>query len=104
MQEEAFGPVAPIRPFDTEDEVVALANDRRQGLAAYLYTRDLERAMRLCGRIEAGMVAVNRPRVSSAAAPFCGVKGSGFGASGGPEGLDEYLTTRCLTLPDGLAG
>jgi succinate-semialdehyde dehydrogenase/glutarate-semialdehyde dehydrogenase len=104
MQEEAFGPVAPVRPFDTEDEVVALANDRRQGLAAYLYTRDLERAMRLCGRIEAGMVAVNRPRVSSAAAPFCGVKGSGFGASGGPEGLDEYLTTRCLTLPDGLAG
>jgi succinate-semialdehyde dehydrogenase/glutarate-semialdehyde dehydrogenase len=100
MQEEAFGPVAPVRAFDSEDEVLRDANDRAQGLAAYLYTRDLERAMRVAGRLEAGMVAVNRSRVSSAAAPFGGVKHSGHGCSGGPEGIAEYLVTRDVTMPE----
>ncbi len=100
MQEEAFGPVAPIQAFDGEDEVLRRANDREQGLAAYLYTRDLERAMRVAGRLEVGMVAVNRGRVSSAAAPFGGVKHSGHGSAGGPEGLADYLVTRYIALTE----
>jgi succinate-semialdehyde dehydrogenase/glutarate-semialdehyde dehydrogenase len=100
MQQEAFGPVAPIRAFDTEDEVLAMANDRDSGLAAYLYTQDIDRAFRVAGRIEAGMVGVNRGRVSSVAAPFGGVKHSGFGSSGGPEGLAEYIVTRHLAIAE----
>jgi succinate-semialdehyde dehydrogenase / glutarate-semialdehyde dehydrogenase len=100
MREETFGPVAPIRIFDGEDEAVALANDSRQGLAAYIYTRDLGRATRLAGEIEAGMIAINRGRISSVAAPFGGVKASGFGRSGGREGLDEYLVTRYVVVPE----
>jgi succinate-semialdehyde dehydrogenase/glutarate-semialdehyde dehydrogenase len=100
MQEEAFGPVAPVRAFDHEEEVLEHGNDRRQGLAAYVYTRSLERSMRVAGRLEAGMVAVNRGRVSSAAAPFGGVKHSGHGSSGGPEGIAEYLVTRYVTMPE----
>jgi succinate-semialdehyde dehydrogenase/glutarate-semialdehyde dehydrogenase len=98
MQEEVFGPVAPVWSFDTDDEALALANDRPQGLAAYLYTRDLERAHRLAGRLRAGMVGVNRGRVSCVAAPFGGVGHSGMGRSGGSEGIDEYLETRYLAL------
>jgi succinate-semialdehyde dehydrogenase / glutarate-semialdehyde dehydrogenase len=100
MREEIFGPVAPVRAFDREDEVVALANDVPQGLAAYLYTHDLERAMRLAGELEAGMVALNRGRLSNAAAPFGGIKGSGHGRSGGLEGIGEYLETRYLLIPE----
>jgi succinate-semialdehyde dehydrogenase/glutarate-semialdehyde dehydrogenase len=83
----------------TAESALALANSCDTGLAAYLYTRDLARAMRLTARIEAGMVAVNRGRVSCVAAPFGGIKHSGFGHSGGVEGIDEYLVTRYLTLP-----
>jgi succinate-semialdehyde dehydrogenase/glutarate-semialdehyde dehydrogenase len=101
MQQEAFGPVAPIRAFADEDEVLEMANDRDSGLAAYVYTRDIDRAFRVAGRIEAGMVGVNRGRVSSVAAPFGGVKHSGFGCSGGPEGIAEYLVTRYLALAEG---
>jgi succinate-semialdehyde dehydrogenase/glutarate-semialdehyde dehydrogenase len=100
MQEEAFGPVAPVRAFDDEEEVLECANDRRQGLAAYVYTRSLERSMRVARRLEAGMVAINRGRVSSAAAPFAGMKHSGHGCSGGHEGIAEYLVTRYLTIPE----
>jgi len=100
MHEEAFGPVAPVASFDDEDRVLSRANDRGQGLAGYVHTRDLERAMRVAARLEAGMVAVNRGRVSSAAASFGGVRRSGFGSSGGPEGLAEYLTTRYVALPE----
>jgi succinate-semialdehyde dehydrogenase / glutarate-semialdehyde dehydrogenase len=99
MQEEIFGPVAPVRAFGTEEEALRLANDRTQGLAAYLYTADVGRAVRLGRRLRAGMVAVNRGRVSDVAAPFGGVGHSGVGRSGGPEGLDEYLETRLLALP-----
>ena len=99
MQEEIFGPIVAIAVFDTEDDALALANGRQSGLAAYLYTRDLARAMRVSSAIEAGMVAINRGRVSCVAAPFGGVKSSGFGHSGGREGIDEYLVTRYLTMP-----
>ncbi len=99
MREEIFGPVVAIAPFETEDEALRLANDHDAGLAAYLFTSDLERAMRLGAAIEAGMVAINRGRVSCVAAPFGGVGHSGFGHSGGSEGIDEYLVTRYLTMP-----
>ena len=99
MREETFGPVAPVRPFDGEDEAVRLANSSPLGLAAYVYTRDLDRAMRLGRGVRAGMIAVNRGRVSDAAAPFGGVGHSGMGRSGGPEGIEEYLDTRYLALP-----
>jgi succinate-semialdehyde dehydrogenase/glutarate-semialdehyde dehydrogenase len=99
MREEIFGPVVALSPFTTEAEVLAWANDHPSGLAAYLYTTDLGRAIRLSDRINAGMVAINCGRVSCVAAPFGGVGHSGFGASGGPEGIDEYLATRYVTMP-----
>ncbi len=99
MREEIFGPIVAIAPFDSEDEALALANGHDAGLAAYLFTSDLERAMRLGTAIAAGMVAINRGRVSCVAAPFGGVGHSGFGHSGGAEGIDEYLVTRYLTMP-----
>ncbi len=99
MREEIFGPVVAIAAFDSDDEALHLANDHDAGLAAYLFTSDLERAMRLGSAIEAGMVAINRGRVSCVAAPFGGIGHSGFGHSGGSEGIDEYLATRYLTMP-----
>jgi len=101
MREEIFGPVVAISTFDTDDEALTLANDHDAGLAAYLYTGDLDRAMRMGGAIQAGMVAINRGRVSCVAAPFGGVGHAGFGHSGGTEGIDEYLTTRYLTIGTG---
>jgi len=100
MREEIFGPIAPISTFEDDDEVIARANDCPHGLAAYLFTRDLERAMRMGALIEAGMIGINRGRVSCATAPFGGVKHSGYGHSGGAEGIDEYLVTRYLSMPD----
>jgi succinate-semialdehyde dehydrogenase / glutarate-semialdehyde dehydrogenase len=99
MREEIFGPVVAIAPFDTEDEALRLANDHDAGLAAYLYTTDFARAVRLGGALQAGMVAINRGRVSCVSAPFGGVGHSGFGHSGGSEGIEEYLVTRYLTMP-----
>lgn len=99
MREEIFGPIVAIAPFDTEPEALALANAHDAGLAAYLYTSDVRRAMRMGAAIEAGMVAINRGRVSCVSAPFGGVGHSGYGHSGGSEGIDEYLTTRYLTMP-----
>jgi succinate-semialdehyde dehydrogenase/glutarate-semialdehyde dehydrogenase len=99
MREEIFGPIVAITAFDSEDEALALANDHDAGLAAYLYTSNLERAMRLGTAMRAGMVAINRGRVSCVGAPFGGVGHSGYGHSGGIEGIDEYLTTRYLTMP-----
>jgi len=74
LREEIFGPVAVLVPFDTTDESVALANDTEYGLVAYVYTEDLKKGLSLAGRLEAGMVAVNRGLVSDPAAPFGGVK------------------------------
>ncbi|QBJ94822.1 NAD-dependent succinate-semialdehyde dehydrogenase [Rhodococcus sp. ABRD24] len=99
LREEIFGPVAAITGFDTEDEAVAAANDTEYGLAAYFYTRDLDRAMRVAGALESGMVGVNRGVISDPAAPFGGVKQSGLGSEGGTEGIEEYLTTKYIALP-----
>jgi succinate-semialdehyde dehydrogenase/glutarate-semialdehyde dehydrogenase len=96
---EIFGPVATVTPFGSEDEAVALANDTEAGLAGYVFSADLSRAMRVGARLDFGIVGVNRGFVSTAAAPFGGVKTSGLGREGGLHGLDEYLETQYLSLP-----
>ncbi|MCW2516079.1 MAG: NAD-dependent aldehyde dehydrogenase [Mycobacterium sp.] len=98
FKEEVFGPVAPIIGFDTEEEGIAAANDTEYGLAAYIYTQGLDRALRVAEAIEAGMVGVNRGVISDPAAPFGGVKQSGFGREGGCEGIEEYLDTKYIAL------
>ena len=94
MQEEIFGPVAPIVTFSTEDEAVELANDTEYGLVAYVFTRDLNRGLRMGERLDTGMLGLNAGVVSNAAAPFGGVKQSGLGREGGAEGIEEYLYTQ----------
>lgn len=96
--EETFGPLAPIFPFDTEDEAIALANDTEFGLASYFYSRDIGRVMRVAERLEAGMVGVNTGLISTAEAPFGGVKQSGLGREGSKYGLDDYLETKYICL------
>ena len=98
LHEEVFGPVAPITGFDTEEQGVAAANNTEYGLAAYIYTKSLDRALRVADAIESGMVGVNRGVISDPAAPFGGVKESGFGREGGFEGIDEYLDIKYVGL------
>ncbi|NMD60466.1 NAD-dependent succinate-semialdehyde dehydrogenase [Rhodococcus sp. MS16] len=98
LKEEIFGPVAAVVGFDTEDEAIAAANNTEFGLVAYFYTRDIDRAMRVSAKLDTGMVGVNRGAISDAAAPFGGVKESGFGREGGTEGIDEYLDTKYVAL------
>ena len=98
FKEEVFGPVAPVIGFDTEEEGIAAANDTEYGLAAYIYTQGLDRALRVAEAIEAGMIGVNRGVISDPAAPFGGVKQSGFGREGGSEGIEEYLDTKYIAL------
>ncbi|MCQ4118180.1 NAD-dependent succinate-semialdehyde dehydrogenase [Rhodococcus tibetensis] len=98
LKEEVFGPVAAISGFDTEEEGIAAANDTEYGLAAYIFTRDLDRALRVADLLETGMVGVNRGVISDTAAPFGGVKASGFGREGGSEGIEEYLETKYVAL------
>jgi succinate-semialdehyde dehydrogenase/glutarate-semialdehyde dehydrogenase len=98
LREEIFGPVAPVRGFDDEDEAIAAANDTEYGLVAYVYTRDIKRALRVCERLETGMVGLNQGMVSNPAAPFGGIKQSGFGREGGVEGIDEYLETKYVAV------
>ncbi|MGB0970811.1 MAG: NAD-dependent succinate-semialdehyde dehydrogenase [Mycobacterium sp.] len=98
LREEVFGPVAPIIGFDSEEEGIAAANDTEYGLAAYVYTQSLDRALRAAERIRAGMVGVNRGVISDPAAPFGGVKESGLGREGGSEGIEEYLDTKYIAL------
>jgi succinate-semialdehyde dehydrogenase/glutarate-semialdehyde dehydrogenase len=98
LKEEVFGPVAPIVGFDTEEQGIAAANDTEYGLAAYIYTESLDRALRVAESIEAGMVGINRGVISDPAAPFGGVKESGFGREGGFEGIDEYLDVKYIAL------
>jgi succinate-semialdehyde dehydrogenase / glutarate-semialdehyde dehydrogenase len=98
VREEVFGPVAPITGFDTEEQGVAAANNTEYGLAAYIYTRTLDRALRVAEAIESGMVGVNRGVISDPAAPFGGVKQSGFGREGGFEGIEEYVETKYIAL------
>ncbi|MEV6430942.1 NAD-dependent succinate-semialdehyde dehydrogenase [Nocardia sp. NPDC051463] len=98
LREEVFGPVAPIVGFETEAEGLAAANDTEFGLVSYVYTRDLDRALRVAEGLESGMVGVNRGVISDPAAPFGGVKASGFGREGGIEGIEEYLSTKYIAL------
>ena len=98
LREEIFGPVAPITRFATIDEAISLANDTEYGLVAYAYTRDLSTALRLAEELDTGMVGLNRGVISNAAAPFGGVKHSGFGREGGHEGIEEFLETKYVGL------
>jgi succinate-semialdehyde dehydrogenase/glutarate-semialdehyde dehydrogenase len=99
--EEIFGPVAPLTPFSTEEEVVAAANDTPYGLVAYVYTNDLRRALRVGEAIESGMVGLNQGVVSNPAAPFGGVKESGLGREGGSVGIDEFLEVKYVGIAMG---
>ena len=98
LSEEIFGPVAPIATFSSDAEALQAANRTEYGLVAYLYTRDLSRAFRVCEGLEAGMVGLNQGVVSNPAAPFGGVKQSGFGREGGFEGIGEYLETKYVAM------
>jgi succinate-semialdehyde dehydrogenase/glutarate-semialdehyde dehydrogenase len=98
LQEEIFGPVAPVKGFTDEDEAIAAANNTEYGLVAYVFTSDLKRALRVCEKLETGMIGLNQGIVSNAQAPFGGVKQSGFGREGGYEGIDEYLETKYVAV------
>jgi len=98
LSEEIFGPVAPIATFSTDEQALEAANRTEYGLVAYVYTRDLARALRVSEGIESGMIGLNRGVVSNAAAPFGGVKQSGFGREGGFEGIGEYLETKYVAV------
>src|SRR3954463_14049168 len=98
LSEEIFGPVAPVKGFRSEEEAIAAANDTEYGLVAYVYTQDISRAFRVIERLETGMIGFNQGMVSNAGAPFGGVKQSGYGREGDPEGLHEYLETKYVAL------
>jgi succinate-semialdehyde dehydrogenase/glutarate-semialdehyde dehydrogenase len=98
LTQEIFGPVAPVLPFDTDQEAIELANATEYGLVAYLYTRDIGRALRTAEALETGMIGLNQGVVSNAAAPFGGVKQSGLGREGGSSGIDEYLETKYIAI------
>jgi succinate-semialdehyde dehydrogenase/glutarate-semialdehyde dehydrogenase len=98
LKEEIFGPVAPVRGFDSEEDAIAAANDTEFGLVAYVYTSNLKRALRVVEGLETGMVGLNQGLVSNPAAPFGGIKQSGFGREGGPEGIDEYLEIKYVAV------
>jgi succinate-semialdehyde dehydrogenase/glutarate-semialdehyde dehydrogenase len=96
--EEIFGPVAPVFTFSSDEQAVAMANDTEFGLVAYMYTSDVSRSLRVIEGLETGMVGLNQGMVSNVAAPFGGVKASGFGREGGIEGIDEYLETKYVAI------
>ena len=97
-RDETFGPIAPVVIFDDEDEVIAMANDTIYGLAAYLYTKDLSRALRVSEALRFAIVGINDINPTSAAAPFGGMKQSGLGREGGQEGITEYLETKLIGI------
>lgn len=96
---EIFGPVAPVIPFDTEEEVIRMANDTPWGLAGYLFTQDVDRGFRVSEALEVGMVGLNTGIVSNPAAPFGGIKASGLGREGGRVGIEEFLEYKYLAVP-----
>jgi succinate-semialdehyde dehydrogenase/glutarate-semialdehyde dehydrogenase len=98
LREEIFGPVAPIRAFTSEQDAINAANDTEFGLVAYVYASDIKRALRVVEALETGMVGLNQGLVSNPAAPFGGVKQSGFGREGGPEGIEEYLEIKYVAV------
>ena len=97
-REETFGPVAAVVPFDDEDDVIAMANDTDYGLAAYIYTQNLARALRTFEQLQFGIIGINDINPTSAAAPFGGMKESGLGREGAREGIEEYLETKLAGL------
>ncbi|HEX8104745.1 MAG TPA: NAD-dependent succinate-semialdehyde dehydrogenase [Solirubrobacteraceae bacterium] len=98
LRDEIFGPVAPVVGFDDEEAAIAAANNTEYGLVAYVYTNDVKRAFRVCEGLEVGMVGLNQGLVSNPAAPFGGIKASGFGREGGREGIAEYLETKYVAM------
>jgi len=100
VREEIFGPVATITTFQTDEEALALANDTEVGLAGYVFTNSLDRVLELTDRLEVGMFAVNQGLLSNPAAPFGGIKHSGLGREGGREGIEEFLETVYVALPN----
>ena len=98
LGEEIFGPVAPVVPFSSDDEALQAANDTEYGLVAYLFTNDLNRALHVSESLQVGMVGLNQGLVSNPAAPFGGVKASGYGREGGHEGIHEYLSPKYLSV------
>jgi len=98
LRTEIFGPVAPVATFADDDEAVRTANDSEYGLVAYVFTRDVKRALTVAEALEVGMLGLNRGMVSNPAAPFGGVKESGFGREGGAEGIDEYLAVKYVAV------
>jgi len=98
LEEEIFGPVAPIATFESEEDAIAAANNTEYGLVAYVFTRDVKRALRVVEGLHTGMVGLNQGMVSNVGAPFGGVKQSGIGREGGPWGLDEFLETKYVAV------
>ena len=102
-REELFGPVIVALPFDSEDEAIAIANDSRYGLAGSVWTPDLARGAKFATGISAGTVSLNSKRILDFGSPFGGLRHSGLGRELGPEGIDAYLETQSVILPEGLA-
>jgi succinate-semialdehyde dehydrogenase/glutarate-semialdehyde dehydrogenase len=96
--EETFGPLAPLFRFNTEDDVIAMANNTEFGLAAYFYSRDIGRVWRVAEALESGMVGVNTGLISNEVAPFGGVKQSGLGREGSKYGIEEYLVIKYICM------
>jgi succinate-semialdehyde dehydrogenase/glutarate-semialdehyde dehydrogenase len=97
-REETFGPVAPLFRFETEEEVIAMANDSDYGLAGYFYARDLGRVFRVAEALEVGLLGVNDGVIATEVAPFGGVKQSGLGREGSKYGVDDYLELKYVSL------
>ncbi|WP_421014477.1 aldehyde dehydrogenase family protein, partial [Glutamicibacter creatinolyticus] len=97
-RQEIFGPIAAIQRFETEQQALALANDTEYGLAGYVFSQDLDRALNVADRLQTGIVGINQGVPSNAAAPFGGVKHSGLGREGGAEGLEEYQSVRFYNI------
>ena len=98
VSEEIFGPVAPLISFETEEEVIAQANDTIFGLAAYIYTENISRIFKVSEQLEYGMVGMNSTAISNEVVPFGGVKQSGVGREGSKYGLEEFMTIKYLCL------
>jgi succinate-semialdehyde dehydrogenase/glutarate-semialdehyde dehydrogenase len=97
-KEEIFGPVSAVTTFSTDEEAISLANDTSYGLAAYVYSQNLSRAMQVSERLDYGMVGINDTAISSVQAPFGGIKESGFGREGSRYGIEEYLVLKYLSV------
>jgi succinate-semialdehyde dehydrogenase/glutarate-semialdehyde dehydrogenase len=96
MNEETFGPIAPIATFSTLEEVLEMANSTPYGLAGFVFTSDLNRGLQVGLQLDVGMVGINNLTIATAEAPFGGVKGSGFGREGGQEGIEEFLISKYI--------